>query len=70
MIKKYYWIIFLAMATITVMYLYGMTGVYLSEPYDIGFGQFLDIKSGVVFVSLLLLGFIIGFFTFKKNKKK
>ncbi len=67
--KKYYWAIILAVATITVMYLYGMTGVYLSEPYALGFNNYLDIRSGVVFVFLLLLGFIIGFFTFKKKKK-
>ena len=69
MAKKYYWAILLVVITIIVMYVSGMSNTYLSEPLDIGFNQYLDLKTGVLFVTLLVIGFTIGFFVFNKNKR-
>ena len=67
--KKYYWLIILVITTLTTMWVYGMTTIYLPEPLDIGFGQYLDIGTGIIIVSLLLVGFIIGVI-FKKQKRR
>lgn len=65
--KKYYWIILLAVITIGIMYASGMSKFYFGEMYDIGFDQYLDVRAGIMFVSLLSIGFIIGIFVFKKK---
>lgn len=67
--KNYYWIILLAIITIGVMYASGMSNTYLSQPYDLGFNQYLDLKMGVMFLTLLAVGFAIGLMTIKKKKK-
>lgn len=66
-VKKYHWIIVYAITVIIAMYIYGMTKIYMPTPWDMGFGQYLDLSVGVVIVSLMLMGFIIGIL-FKKKK--
>ena len=68
-LKKYHWLLILCITPITAMYVYGMTKVYLPEPLDIGFGQYLDIATGIIIVSLILSGFIVAVI-FKKEKKR
>lgn len=68
-VKKYQWLLILCITTITAMYVYGMTKVYLPEPLDIGFGQYLDIATGIIIVSLILSGFIVAVI-FKKEKRR
>lgn len=68
-LKKYHWLIILCITTFTAMYVYGMTKIYLPEPLDIGFGQYLDIATGIIIVSLILSGFIVAVI-FKKEKKR
>ena len=71
-IKKYHWIIVLiAIITVIIMYVFAETDLYITEPFDIGFEIFIDIGSGVMFVSLITIGIIIGFGLFrKKNNNK
>lgn len=65
--KNHYWIIILVVSTIVIMFLFARTNLYISEPFDIGFDLFIDIGAGVVFVSLISIGVIIGFFAFRKK---
>ena len=67
--KKYHWLIVLCITTVTAMYVYGMTKIYLPDPLYIGFGQYLDLATGVIVISLILSGFVIGAI-FKKKKKR
>ena len=67
--KKIYWLIIFGITIITTMWIYGNVVHYFPIPLYIGFGQYLDIGTGIIIVSLLLLGFIIGV-VFKKEKKK
>lgn len=67
--KKYHWLIILMVTTITAMYVYGMTKIYFPTPVHIGFGQYLDIGTGIIIVSLILSGAIIAVL-FKKRKKR
>ena len=69
-VKKYHWLIILGITVITTMWIYGMTQVYMPTPIDIGFGQYIDLGTGVVILSLLLLGFILGTLFKKKGGKK
>jgi len=71
--NKYTWLIgTLGIATIVVMVLFAQTNLYISEPYDVGFNRFIDIGAGIVFVSLLLIGGIIGIICYRNysNQKK
>jgi len=68
-IKKYHWLIVLGVTTFIAMYIYGMTKVYFPEPLDIGFGQYLDIATGVIIISLLFSGYIIAILFKKKDKR-
>lgn len=67
--NKYIWLIaILGISTIIVMVLFAQTNLYISEPYDVGFNRFIDIGAGIVFISLLVIGGIIGIIlTRKKN---
>jgi len=67
--KKYHWLIILCITTLVAMYIYGMTKIYFPEPLDIGFGQYLDLGTGIVIFCLVISGFIIAII-FKKNKKE
>ena len=51
------------------MYVFAETNLYITEPFDIGFDIFMDIGSGVMFISLISIGIIIGFCLFRKKKK-
>ena len=68
-VKKYHWIIILALGTLASMYIYGMTRIYFPTPVPIGWGQYLDIATGIVIIGLLLSGAIIRIL-FKKDKNK
>jgi len=71
--NKYTWlIVILGIATIIIMVLFAQTNLYISEPYDVGFDRFIDIGAGIVFVSLLLIGGIIGIICYRNysNQKK
>ena len=68
-VKKYHWLIILCITTITAMYVYGMTKIYFPDPWYIGFGQYLDLGTGIVIFSLIFSGFIVAAI-FKKNKKR
>lgn len=68
-VKKQYWFIVLMITAIFTMWIYGMVQVYMPSPWDIGFGQYLDVGVGIVLISLVFFGFIIGII-FKNNKKK
>jgi len=68
-IKKYHWLIILVVTTLIAMYVYGMVKIYFPDPLNIGFGQYLDLGTGIIIVSLLLSGFIVAAI-FSKNKKK
>ena len=65
--KYYYWIGILTIFTIAVMLLFGKTNFNITDPFYIGFEQYIDIGAGILFVILLGIGFIIGLFTFKKK---
>ena len=67
-IKKWHWLIALCITTIVAMYVYGMTAVYLPDPIDIGFGQYLDIGTGIAVFCLTLSVVIVGILF--SNKKK
>jgi len=67
--KKYHWFIIFGITIITTMWVYGNVAHYFPIPLYVGLGQYLDIGTGIIIVSLLLLGFIIGLL-FKKEKKK
>lgn len=68
-IKKYHWLFVLLITAFFTMWIYGMTTVYIPTPIDIGFGQYLDVGVGVVIISMVFLGFILGIL-FRKNKKR
>ena len=68
-VKKYQWVIILSLTTIAAMYIYGMTKIYLPDPVHLGFGQYLDLATGIAIVALLLSGMFITII-FKKRKKK
>jgi len=68
-LKKYQWIIILAITTFIAMYIYGMTEVYLPEPVHIGAGQYLDIGTGIIIVCLFFSGLVIGLIIKKKKNK-
>ena len=66
-IRRYHWLIILMITTITSMWIYGMVKIYYPDPIYIGFGQYLDLGTGIVIFTLILAGFIIGIL-FKKKK--
>lgn len=68
-IKKYYWLISLSITIIVSMWIYGMVRVYLPDPIDIGFGQYLDLSVGIIILTLSLSGIIVAAFL-KKEKKE
>lgn len=68
--KRYIYAGILATIVIVVMYVVGMSDVInFSPPFDIGFNQYIDIKAGVIGICFLVIGFIIWFLTFKKDKR-
>lgn len=67
--KKYQWMIVLAITVFTAMYVYGMSNYYFPEPLHVGAGQYLDLSVGIIMISLLFAGFIVGIL-FKKKKKR
>jgi len=67
-VRKYYWIITIFVTIVFTMWLYGMTQIYMPTPIDIGFGQYIDVGVGVVIISLLLLGFLLGLLLKRKKK--
>ena len=66
--KKYKWVIILILTTLAAMYIYGMATVYFPDPIHLGAGQYLDLATGIVIISLILSGFIITIL-FKQKKK-
>ena len=68
-VKKYHWLIVLCITTVVSMWIYGMTKIYYPEPYYIGFGQYLDLGTGIVIFTLVISGFIVASI-FKKTKKR
>jgi len=60
-IKKNQWIILLAITIVVAMYIYGMTSHYFPFPVHLGFGQYMDISTGVVIIGLLLSGVILNY---------
>lgn len=68
-VKKYHWLIILIVTTVITMWVYGNTKIYLPEPIHIGFGQYLDVGTGIVIFSLIFLGIILGIL-FKSQKKR
>ncbi|KKL15060.1 hypothetical protein LCGC14_2509390 [marine sediment metagenome] len=67
-VKKYHWLIILVLTTVTSMWIYGMVKIYYPTPIYIGFGQYLDLGTGIVIFTLILVGFVIGIL-FKQKKK-
>ena len=67
-IKKYHWAILLIITIFIAMYVYGMTAHYFPEPLHIGFGQYIDIATGITIVSLIFAGVILTII-FKTRKK-
>ncbi|KKN04917.1 hypothetical protein LCGC14_1092570 [marine sediment metagenome] len=65
---KYQWVFILIITVFVAMYLYGMTKVYFPDPVHLGAGQYLDLATGIILISLLLSGVIITLI-FKKSKK-
>lgn len=65
--KKYHLLIIFTITVISTMWIYGMVKIYFPTPLDVGFGQYLDVGTGVVIGFLLIIGFIIGLL-FKKKK--
>lgn len=68
-VKKYQWLIVLCITTIVSMWIYGNTKIYYPEPLYIGFGQYMDIGTGIVIFTLVVSGFIVTAI-FKSNKKE
>ncbi|KKL99094.1 hypothetical protein LCGC14_1817810 [marine sediment metagenome] len=68
-VKKYHWLIILIVTTITSMWIYGMVKVYYPDPLYIGFGQYLDLGTGIIIFSLILSGFVVGIFFNQKKKR-
>jgi len=66
--KKYQWLIVLMLTVFAAMYVYGMSNHYFPEPVPLGGGQYIDIATGVIIISLLFAGFVIGIL-FKKKKR-
>lgn len=66
-IKKYEWVILLALSVFAAMYIYGMTKYYFPEPIHLGFGHYIDLATGIVIVGLLLSGLILSIL-FKKER--
>lgn len=52
------------------MYVFAETNLYITEPFDIGFNQFIDIGAGIMFIFFISIGIIIGFVLFRKKHKK
>ena len=68
-VKKYHWLITLTITVVVSMWIYGMVRVYFPDPVDIGFGQYLDLGTGIVIFTLVISGFIVAAL-FKTNKKR
>ena len=69
-VKKYHWLITLAITVVISMWIYGMVRVYFPDPVDIGFGQYLDIGVGVIIFTLVISGFIVGLLFKTKEKRR
>jgi len=68
-LKSYQWIIILLISIALAMWVYGMAGHYFPDPLHIGFGQYVDIATGITIFGLLLVAIIITI-VFKKNKRE
>ncbi len=68
-VKKYQWLLILCITTVIAMWVYGMTKVYFPDPLDVGFGQYLDLGTGIVIFTLVISGFIVAVI-FKKEKRR
>ena len=67
-VKKYQWLITLAITVCISMWIYGMVRVYFPDPIYIGLEQYIDVGVGIVILTLVLSGLIVTML-FKKNKK-
>lgn len=65
-LKKYVYGGIFATIVILVAYIVGMGDLNISPPFDIGFGQSVDIKAGILCICGLSIVLII-YFTFKKK---
>ncbi|MFW9968755.1 MAG: hypothetical protein ACFFDF_01055 [Candidatus Odinarchaeota archaeon] len=69
--KKYRWLIILVITTFIAMYVYGMTEIYLPGPIHLGAGQYIDIATGVIILTLAFSGFLVALiFKDKRNRGK
>ena len=68
-VKKYQWIFILIATVFVAMWIYGNAIHYFPAPVHIGFGQYLDIATGIIIVALLFSGAIIAIL-FKSKKKR
>ncbi len=68
-VKKYHWLITLAITVVVSMWVYGMVRVYFPDPLDIGFGQYMDLGVGIIIFVLVISGIIINVI-FKKEKRR
>jgi len=67
-VKKYQWLITLMITVVVSMWIYGMVRVYFPDPLDVGFGQYLDVGTGIVIFTLVVSGFIVAAI-FKTGKR-
>lgn len=67
-VKKYHWLVTLMVTVVISMWIYGMVRVYFPDPLDIGFGQYMDLGTGIVIFTLVISGFIVAAI-FKKPEK-
>ena len=67
--KKHHWLITLVITIVVSMWIYGMTRVYFPDPWYIGFGQYMDLGTGIVIFTLVISGFIVTAI-FKRKKKE
>jgi len=63
--KKYQWICIFTITVLITMWVYGNAKHYFPDPIHLGFGQYIDLASGIIIVSLLF----IGATAFYKKKK-
>lgn len=68
-VKKYHWLITLAITVVVSMWIYGMVKIYYPTPFYAGFGQYFDIGVGIIILTLVISGLIVTAI-FKKNKKR
>lgn len=66
--KKYHWFIALIITVAISMWIYGMVKIYYPSPLYIGFGQYMDIGTGIIIFTLIFSGFVVA--AIFKTKKK